>query len=249
MTFAPRIANGTLRLMQILGRFRARDPGLGANMKQIWTALALVLFASPSLSQVLTSAVSQESGNALQSSALPGVVPAAGTQSKRFKILVLQGANLAYLGRREPELYGKTTAAELDEMLREHARAHGYELEIFYTHVEGEAIGRLYRAVDEGFDGVVMNPGGFTYAGYALRDCLRALPFPYIEVHMTNSDKRGIRSVVAEVAVGSYPGSARSRIYWDLTRCSISSAEPTRKPGSARPYAKFAWSRLHTQRS
>ena len=175
-------------------------------MKQMWVVLALVLFASPSLSQISSFANSQDGRGAPWSSALPGEAPAAGTQTKRFKILVLQGANLAYLGRREPELYGKTTAAELDEMLREHARKHGYDLEIFYTHVEGVAIGRLYRAVDEGFDGVVMNPGGFTYAGYALRDCLRALPFPYVEVHMTNSDKRGIRSVVAEVAVGVISG-------------------------------------------
>jgi 3-dehydroquinate dehydratase II len=175
-------------------------------MKQVSIVLALVLFASPSLSQVSSSASSQDRGNAPRTTELAGKAPASGSQSKRFKILVLQGANLAYLGRREPELYGKTTAAELDEMLREHARTHGYDLEIFYTHVEGEAIGRLYQAVDEGFDGVVMNPGGFTYAGYALRDCLRALPFPYIEVHMTNSDKRGIRSVVAEVAVGVISG-------------------------------------------
>jgi 3-dehydroquinate dehydratase-2 len=126
--------------------------------------------------------------------------------TRRFKILVLQGANLSYLGRREPELYGTTSAAELDAMLRAHASDHAYDLEIFYTHVEGEAITRLYRAVDEGFDGVVMNPGGFTYNAYALRDCLRTLPFPYIEVHITNIDKRNIHSVLAEVAVGVISG-------------------------------------------
>jgi 3-dehydroquinate dehydratase-2 len=120
--------------------------------------------------------------------------------------LLVRGANLSYLGRREPELYGTTSAAELDSMLRADADKRGYDLEIYYTHIEGEAIARLYRAVDEHFDGVVMNPGGFTYAGYALRDCLRALPFPYVEVHMTNLDKRGIRSVIAEVAVGVISG-------------------------------------------
>ena len=125
---------------------------------------------------------------------------------KRFKILLVQGANLGYLGRREPELYGTTSAAELDSMLRAYAEKRGYDLEIFYTNVEGEAITRLYRAVDEHFDGVVMNPGGFTYAGYALRDCLRTLPFPYVEVHITNIDKRGIHSVIAEVAVGVISG-------------------------------------------
>ncbi|OWW18156.1 type II 3-dehydroquinate dehydratase [Noviherbaspirillum denitrificans] len=122
------------------------------------------------------------------------------------KILVVQGANMAYLGRRQPELYGTTTALELDAMLQAHARCNDYSIEIFYTHVEGEAISRLYRAVGEGIDGLVMNPAGFLYAGYALRDCLRAVPFPYIEVHMTNLDKRGMHSVLAETAVGLIAG-------------------------------------------
>jgi 3-dehydroquinate dehydratase-2 len=118
------------------------------------------------------------------------------------KILLLQGANMSFLGRREPEIYGSTTAADLDAMLLAHARTTGYQLGIFYTHVEGEAIGRLYQAVDEGVQGLVMNPAGFNYAGYALRDCVRALPFPYIEVHMSNVAKRGIHSVLAEAATG-----------------------------------------------
>ena len=91
-------------------------------------------------------------------------------------------------------------------MLLEHARTNAYDLEIFYTHLEGEAIGRLYQAVDEGVDGVVMNPAGFLYAGYALRDCLRAISFPYIEVHMTNIERRGIHSILAEVSVGVIAG-------------------------------------------
>jgi 3-dehydroquinate dehydratase-2 len=122
------------------------------------------------------------------------------------RILLIQGANMSYLGRRQPEIYGTTTAAELDAMLQAHARDNGYQLEIFYTHVEGEAIARLYRAVDEGFDGVVMNPAGFTHAGYALRDCVQALPFPYVEVHMTNIAKRGLNSAVAAAAVGTIAG-------------------------------------------
>lgn len=113
---------------------------------------------------------------------------------------------MTYLGRRQPELYGTTTAAELDQLLNEHARTHAYDLEIFYTHLEGEAIARLYQAVDEGVEGLVMNPAGFLYAGYALRDCLRAVSFPYIEVHMTNIEKRGIHSVLAETSVGMVAG-------------------------------------------
>src|SRR3970282_1207539 len=122
------------------------------------------------------------------------------------KILLMQGPNMSYLGRRQPELYGTTSAAELDAMLREHARANEYKLLIFYTHSEGEAIERLYRAADEGVQGLVMNPAAFLFAGYALRDCLRAVPLPYVEVHMTNIEKRGLRSILAETGVGLIAG-------------------------------------------
>ena len=123
-----------------------------------------------------------------------------------MKFLLVQGANMSWLGRREPEIYGKTTAAELDAMLTMHAGAHGIHLEIFYTHIEGEAIGRIYQAAEEGCDGLLMNPAGFVHSGYALRDCLRAVRLPYIEVHMSNIEARGIRSVMAETARGTIAG-------------------------------------------
>jgi len=122
------------------------------------------------------------------------------------KLLLIQGPNLSYLGRRQPELYGTTTAKQLDALLQRHAREHGYALEIFYTHSEAAAIERLYRAVDEKIDGLVMNPAAFLFAGYPLRDCLRAIPIPYIEVHITNIERRGIHSILAETAVGMIAG-------------------------------------------
>src|SRR5690348_12267736 len=94
------------------------------------------------------------------------------------KILVLQGANMNWLGKRQPEIYGRTTAAELDDKLRAYAREHDVEIEIFYTNTEGEAIDRIYRAADEGTAAVVMNPGGLCYAGYALRDCIKGVELP-----------------------------------------------------------------------
>ena len=63
------------------------------------------------------------------------------------RILVLQGANMNWLGIREPEKYGTTTANELDDMIRRHAQERGYEVEIAYCNIEGEAIERLYEAV------------------------------------------------------------------------------------------------------
>ena len=106
------------------------------------------------------------------------------------------------LGKREPEFYGTLTARELDVMLQEHAKSKGYSLDIFYTNVEGEAISRIYQAATNRVDGLVMNPAGFTYAGYALRDCVKGAGLPYVEVHITNIEARGIKSVVAPVANG-----------------------------------------------
>lgn len=121
------------------------------------------------------------------------------------KIRLLQGPNLSYLGKRQPEIYGKTTAAQLDAKLRAHARAKKYSLDIFYTHSEAAAIERLYQSIGK-IDGLVMNPAAFIYAGFALRDTLRAVPFPYIEIHITNIEKRGIKTVLAETAVGMIAG-------------------------------------------
>ena len=92
---------------------------------------------------------------------------------RTLKILVIQGANMNWLGKREPEKYGTTTAAELDAMMRDHAQRHGYDLALFQTNHEGACIDRIYRAVEDGVDCPVMNPGGFTYAGKAIATCTR----------------------------------------------------------------------------
>ncbi len=123
-----------------------------------------------------------------------------------LKVLLLQGANGNYLGKREPAIYGSTTVDELNAMLLRHAEANGHSLEIFYTNVEGEAINRIYRAVEEGFDGLVMNPAGFSYAGYALKDCVRGVGLPYVEIHISNIHKRRIESVLSDAAEGVITG-------------------------------------------
>ncbi len=123
------------------------------------------------------------------------------------KLLLIQGANMAWLGKRQPEFYGTVTAAELDARVTAHAAQLGIGLDIFYTHIEGEAIGRLYSAVDAGLDGLLMNPAGFSYSGSALRDAILGCDgLPYIEIHVTNIEKRGIRSVLAPAATGVIAG-------------------------------------------
>ena len=93
------------------------------------------------------------------------------------KILVFQGANMNWLGKRQPEIYGTTTADQLDERIRAYAAKKGFEVEIFYTNMEGEGIERLQQAEKEGVDAIVMNgPGcsdGFPMAPFcAASNCL-----------------------------------------------------------------------------
>lgn len=114
-----------------------------------------------------------------------------------MKALLLQGANMEYLVIREPEHYGTTTADQLDAMVLQQAAAQRIDLNIRYTNLEGEAISWIYQADRGDTDILLMNPAGFLYAGYALRDCLRAISMPYIEIHMTNIDRRGKVSVTA----------------------------------------------------
>jgi 3-dehydroquinate dehydratase II len=121
------------------------------------------------------------------------------------RVLLIQGANLTHLGRREPEIYGSTTPVELDGWLYEHARARNYHLDIFYTNFEGAAIERIYSAADDS-DGLVMNPAGFSYSGWALRDCIKGAGLPYIEIHISNIAVRGIHCVLSDVSVGMITG-------------------------------------------
>jgi 3-dehydroquinate dehydratase II len=91
-------------------------------------------------------------------------------------------------------------------MLRRQARRLDVALEIFYTNTEGEAVTAIYKADRAGIDGILFNPAGFLHAGHALRDCLKSIRAPAIEIHMTNIGKRGYGSVTAEAAVGMIAG-------------------------------------------
>jgi len=121
-------------------------------------------------------------------------------------ILLVQGANMNWLGTREPEKYGTTTAAELDELLRSYAKERAITIEIAYCNHEGDAIERLQEAHRSNVDAIVMNPGGFSYAGYALRDCMLGIKVPVVEVHMTNHYVRNIHSVTGAGAKGVIQG-------------------------------------------
>jgi 3-dehydroquinate dehydratase-2 len=134
-----------------------------------------------------------------------------------MEFLLIQGANMAALGRRQPRLYGTTTARELDAMLRRRARQLNVALDVLYTNREGEAVSAIYKAERGGIDGILFNPAGFLHAGHALADCLKSIRTPAIEIHVTNIEKRGRRSVTAGAAIGGSPASVSRPTCWRST--------------------------------
>lgn len=125
-----------------------------------------------------------------------------------MRILVLHGPNLNLLGEREPEIYGRTTLAEIDARLGELAAGAGCEIEIAQSNHEGALIDRIQAARGKS-DGLIINPGGLTHTSVALRDALAASELPVVEVHLSNVYAREEfrrRSLVAEVALGSISG-------------------------------------------
>ena len=104
-------------------------------------------------------------------------------------VLVLHGPNLNLMGEREPEIYGTTTLAEIDAMLRREAKTLGVSLKTFQRNGEGELIDLLHRH-RRWMDGVLMNPGAYTHYSWALRDAVSAVAKPCLEVHLSDVDAR-----------------------------------------------------------
>ena len=125
------------------------------------------------------------------------------------KLLVLHGPNLNLLGTREPEVYGRTTLAEIDADLRTRAETAGHALESFQSNAEHALVERVQAARTDGTGFALINPAAFTHTSVALRDALAAVALPFIEVHLSNPHAREPfrhTSYFSDLAVGVVAG-------------------------------------------
>ena len=102
-----------------------------------------------------------------------------------MRILILHGPNLNLFGRREPHIYGTMTLAEINQRLEALAKELKVELVIVQSNHEGVLVDTLQKHIDDA-DGALLNPAGLTQHGVPLHDAIKAMPFPVIEVHMSN---------------------------------------------------------------
>jgi 3-dehydroquinate dehydratase-2 len=128
--------------------------------------------------------------------------------AKLKKVLVLNGPNLNLLGKRQPEIYGKATLAEIERKVRTLAQELRVEIDFRQSNSEGELVTWIQQAAGK-FGAILINPAAYTHTSLAMRDAISAVDLPVVEIHLSNIYKREPfrhHSIIAEVAVGQIAG-------------------------------------------
>ena len=156
-----------------------------------------------------------------------------------IRVLVLNGPNLNLLGTREPEIYGHTTLAEIDEDLRRRGAELGLAVECLQSNHEGVLIDRLHV---RDFDWAIVNAGGLTHTSVSLRDALLAAGRPFVEVHLSDPSSREpfrhvnyLQDIAAGAIVGRGAAGYSDALELIASRTSDASAKPTGGDASAKP--------------
>lgn len=127
-----------------------------------------------------------------------------------MRILLMDGPNLNLLGVREPEVYGSTTLADIEEMFRAYAAEQGVDqVDCFQSNHEGVLIDKIHESMGT-YDGIVYNPGAHTHYSYAIHDAITSVTTPVVEIHISDISKRKEEfrhhSVLADACIGQVKG-------------------------------------------
>ncbi len=123
------------------------------------------------------------------------------------KILIINGANLNLLGIREPEIYGTTSFETFFQTLTK--KFPQFDLYYFQSNSEGAIIDQIHKAFEQNFDGIIINPGAYSHYSYAIRDAIKSIQIPVVEVHISNIFNRESfrqKSVTAAACIGTISG-------------------------------------------
>jgi len=127
---------------------------------------------------------------------------------KMIKIITVHGPNLNLLGKREKSIYGEKSLEDINNQIMQLAEELGIYVETFQSNHEGSIIDKIHSSINE-FDGILINPGGYTHTSVAIRDAIKAVQLPAIEVHLSNIHARENfrhNSYISPVCIGQICG-------------------------------------------
>lgn len=125
-----------------------------------------------------------------------------------MKFFIINGPNLNLLGIREPELYGNETLLDIEEWLNSQKESEGHSFLWFQSNHEGEIIDQIHKTINE-FNGIIINAGALTHYSYAIRDAIKSVDIPTVEVHLSDiSSREDFRkiSVISDVCINQIKG-------------------------------------------
>jgi 3-dehydroquinate dehydratase-2 len=126
-----------------------------------------------------------------------------------MKIKVINGANLNMLGIREVNIYGPMKLEDINKNMQAFAKQNGFEIEFYQSNHEGDIVDAIQECLNENVDGIIINPAAFTHYSIAIRDAIRTVNLPTIEVHISNIAAREEfrrKSLISDVVAGTITG-------------------------------------------
>ena len=126
-----------------------------------------------------------------------------------MKIKVINGANLNMLGIREVQIYGPMKLEDINKNMEIFAKQNGFDIEFFQSNHEGDIVDAIQESLTDGTNGIIINPAAYTHSSIAIRDAIRAVSLPVIEVHLSNVAAREDfrhKSMISDIVAGTITG-------------------------------------------